>query len=45
MEHSRGRGSLSAEFCEGRPKSVVVYGKVDAVRELITQDSHITNIL
>lgn len=41
-EFNRGRRSLSDELREGRPKSVVVQENIDAVRELITQDRHVT---
>ena len=37
-----GRSSLQDEFREGRPKSVVVPETVDAVRQLILQDRHVT---
>ena len=30
------------EFCEGLPKSVVVSETIDAVRQLISQDRHVT---
>lgn len=41
-EFNRGRSSLQDEFREGRPKSVVVPKNIDAVRELILQDRHVT---
>ncbi|XP_025154440.1 histone-lysine N-methyltransferase SETMAR-like [Harpegnathos saltator] len=41
-EFNRGRSSLSDEFREGRPKSVVVPENIDAVREVILQDRHVT---
>ncbi|XP_025158379.1 histone-lysine N-methyltransferase SETMAR-like [Harpegnathos saltator] len=41
-EFNRGRSSLSDEFREGCPKSVVVPENIDAVRELILQDRHVT---
>ena len=41
-EFNRGRSSLNDEFREGRPKSVVVPKNIDAVRELILQDRHVT---
>lgn len=41
-EFNRGRSSLQDEFREGRPKSVVVPQNIDAVRELIMQDRHMT---
>lgn len=37
-----GRGSLSDEFREGRPKSVVTPENIDAVREMIEYDRHVT---
>ena len=42
FEFNRGRSSLQDEFCEGRPKSVVVPETIDAVRQLILQDRHVT---
>lgn len=41
-EFNRGRSSLRDESREGRPKSVVVPENIDAVRELILQDRHVT---
>ncbi|CAK9815952.1 Histone-lysine N-methyltransferase SETMAR [Anthophora plagiata] len=41
-EFNRGRHSLTDEFKEGRPKSVVVPQNIDAVRELVMQDRHLT---
>ena len=41
-EFNRGRSSLQDEFREGRPKSVVVPETIDAVRQLILQDRHVT---
>lgn len=41
-EVNRGRSSVADEFREGRPKSVVVPQNIDAVRELIMQDRHVT---
>ena len=38
---NRGRSSLQAE-CKGRPKSVVVAETIDAVRQLILQERHVT---
>ena len=42
IDVSRDRSSLQDEFCEGRPKSVVVSETIDAVRHLILQDRHVT---
>ena len=42
-EFNRVRSSLQDEFREGRPKSAVVPKTIDAVRELILQDRHVTN--
>ena len=39
---NRGRTSLQDEFREGRPKSVVVPEPIDAGRQLILQDRHVT---
>ena len=39
---NRGHSSLQDEFREGRPKSVVVLETIDAVRQLILQDGHVT---
>ena len=39
---NRGRSSLRDEYREGRPKSVVVLETIDAVRQLILQDRHVT---
>ena len=41
-EFNRGRRSLKDEFREGRPKTAVVPENIDAVRELIMQDRHVT---
>ena len=41
-EFNRGRSSLQDEFRESRPKSVVVPETIDAVRQLILQDRHVT---
>ena len=41
-EFNRGRSSLQDEFLEGRPKSVVVPETIDAVRQLILQERHVT---
>jgi histone-lysine N-methyltransferase SETMAR len=41
-EFNRGRSSLQDEFREGRPKSAVTPENIDAVRELIIQDRHVT---
>ncbi|GBP64408.1 hypothetical protein EVAR_43185_1 [Eumeta japonica] len=41
-EFNRGRSMLTDEFEEGRAKSVVVPQNIDAVRELIMQDRHVT---
>ena len=41
-EFNRGRSSLQDEFREGRLKSVVVLETVDAVRQMILQDRHVT---
>ncbi|XP_031634629.1 histone-lysine N-methyltransferase SETMAR-like, partial [Contarinia nasturtii] len=41
-EFNRGRHSLIDEFREGRPKSVVVPETIDAVRNIIKQDRHVT---
>ena len=41
-EFKRGRSLLQAEFCEDRPKSVVVPETINAVRQLILQDRHVT---
>ena len=37
-----GRSSLQDQFREGRPKSVVVPETIDAVRQLILHDRHVT---
>ena len=42
-EFKRRRSSFQDEFREGRPKSVVVPEIIDAVRQLILQDRHVTN--
>lgn len=41
-EFNRGRCSIQDEFRAGRPKTVVVPETIDAVRELIKQDRHVT---
>ena len=41
-EFNRGHSSLQDELCEGRSKSVVVPESIDAVRQLILQDRHVT---
>lgn len=41
-EFCRGRASISDEFSEGRPKSVVVPKDIDAVRNMIEEDRHVT---
>ena len=41
-EFNRGRSPLQDEFREGRPKSVVVPETINAVRQLILQDRHVT---
>ncbi|GFU33705.1 hypothetical protein NPIL_562891 [Nephila pilipes] len=41
-EFNRGRCSIPDESRAGRPKSVVVPEKINAVRELIKQDRHVT---
>ena len=41
-EFNRGRSSLQDKFLEGRPKSIVVAKTIDAVRQLILQDRHVT---
>ena len=43
-EFNRGRSSLQHEFREGCPKSVVVPKTIDAVRQLILQDCHVTDL-
>ena len=40
----RGRTFLSNEFREGRPSTCVIVTNVDAVREMIERDRHITYI-
>ena len=42
QEFNRGRSSLQDEFRECRPKSVVVPETIDAVRQLILEDRHVT---
>lgn len=41
-EFRRGRTSVSDEYREGRPKSVVVPNNIDAVRTMIKEDRHVT---
>ena len=41
-EFNRDRSSLQDEFREGCPKSVVIPETIDAVRQLILQDRHVT---
>ena len=41
-EFNCGRRSLKDEVREGRPKTAVVSENIDAVRELIMQDRHVT---
>ncbi|GFU41222.1 hypothetical protein NPIL_661871 [Nephila pilipes] len=41
-EFNRGRCSIQDESRAGRPKSVIVPEKINAVRELIKQDRHVT---
>ena len=41
-EFNRGRRSHKDEVHKGRPKTVVVPDNIDAVRELIMHDSHVT---
>ena len=41
-EFQRGRTFLGDEFREGRPSTSVVATNVDAVREMIERDRHIT---
>ena len=41
-EFTRGRISLADSSREGRPFSAVVPENIDAVRELIMQDRHVT---
>ncbi|GBO99757.1 Voltage-dependent calcium channel type D subunit alpha-1, partial [Eumeta japonica] len=41
-EFNRGRSMLTDQFKEGHPKSGVVSQNIDAVRELIMQDGHVT---
>ena len=41
-EFNQGRSSLQDEFREGRPKSLVVPETIDATRQLILQDRHVT---
>ncbi|XP_037958961.1 uncharacterized protein LOC119688351 [Teleopsis dalmanni] len=41
-EFNRGRRSFNDEYREGRPKTAVVPENIDAVRELIMQDFHVT---
>lgn len=39
---NRGHRSLKNEFCEGRPKLVVLLENIDAVRNIIRLDHHET---
>jgi len=41
-EFMRGRVSLSNEFREGRPSTAVVPANIDAVREMVEADRHVT---
>ena len=41
-EFNRSHSSLQDEFRESRPKSIVVAETIDAVRQLILQDRHVT---
>ena len=41
-EFNRGRRSLQEQFREGHPKSVVVPTTIDAMRQLILPDRHVT---
>ena len=41
-EFSSGRRSLKDKVREGRPKTAIVPENIDAVRELIMQDRHVT---
>ena len=41
-EFNRSRSSLQDEFRKGRPKSVVVPKTIDAVRQLVLQNRHVT---
>ena len=41
-EFNRGRSSLQDEFREGRPKSFVVPETIDAERQVILHDRHVT---
>ena len=41
-EFNRGRSSLQEEFREGCAKSVAVPETIDAMRQLILQDRHVT---
>ncbi|XP_037931157.1 uncharacterized protein LOC119687373 [Teleopsis dalmanni] len=41
-EFNRGRRSLNDEFCEVRPETDVEPENIDAVRELIMQNRHVT---
>jgi len=41
-EFKRGRESLSDECREGRPSTAVVPANIDAVREMIAADRHVT---
>ena len=41
-EFDRGRRSLKDELRKGRPKTAVVSENIDAVREVIMQDRHVT---
>lgn len=44
VELNRGRSSTQDEYCQDRPKSVVVPKTVYAVRELIFKDRHVTTL-
>ena len=41
-EFNRDSSSLQDEFCEGLPTSVVVPETINAVRQLLLQDRHVT---
>lgn len=42
MDFNRGRSSLQDEFREGRPKTAVTEENIEAVRQLILTDRHVT---